>query len=133
MALQAHVLGGVASGAEQGRRNGRPLWGALDVPVQTSDGHVAVSASDDDLRLLCELCGVDADGRLRHDLEQEVAKSMAGDRTAAWAQRLGDAGIGCEPVATDLTAVAADPRLASLFEPLAAQCRAPASPWLLTT
>ena len=128
MALQAHVLDGLRSGAEVGRRQGRPRWGPLDVPVQASDGHVVVDAGDD-LRRLAHLCGVDRVER--PELELEVARRIGGGTVAEWEERLVAAGIRCAPVVTDLGALAEDPRLAPLLEPLAGSCRAPAAPWRL--
>ena len=131
MALQAHILDGVRSGAEDGRHRGRPVWGPLDVPVAAADGLLVVSAAGDDLALLCAACGVDPAGRDRRDVEAEVARCMAGAGVAEWTDRLAAAGVGCAPVVSDLASLPDDLRLAPLFEPLASTCRAPASPWLL--
>lgn len=131
MALQAHVLDGLASGAEVDRRRGRPVWGPLDKPVRGRDGWLVVdAASEDDLPLLCGLSGVDPAGD-RSTSERAVAEALGVGATAGWEERLTAAGLGCSQVATDLTGIADDPRLAPLFEPLAAACRAPASPWHL--
>lgn len=45
MALQAAVLGALRDGREDRRRGGRPVWSALDHPLQTSDGHVVMSVA----------------------------------------------------------------------------------------
>jgi len=132
MALQAHLLDDLRSGAETGRRQGRPLWGPLDIPVEARDGSLVISATDDDdLRRLCARFEIDSVDRLRPDLEHEVAKRFADGPVAEWEEKLAAAGIGVEPVVTDLAALPSDPRLAPMFEPLASTCRAPASPWLL--
>ncbi|MEO5678209.1 MAG: CoA transferase [Acidimicrobiales bacterium] len=129
MALQAHVLDGMAGGSEAGRHRGRPRWGPLDGPVPTGDGWLVIHlAGDDDLRQLGQLCGFPASGD-RADLEGAVTSRLATGSAAEWVGRLNGAGIGCARVATDLAAVAHDPALAAMFEPLAATCRAPASPW----
>ncbi len=131
MALQAHVLDGLAGGVEQGRRQGRPQWGPLDIPVRADDGWLVVEAgSDDDLHRLCELCGV-RPAVERSESERAVAEALSAGSAAVWEERVSAAGIGCSQVATDLGAVADDPHLAPLFEPLADTCRAPASPWRL--
>jgi len=131
MALQAHVLDDDHHAAGTFRRRGRPVWRALDVPVAASDGSVVIDADEAGLDRLCRLCGIDAGGRSRADLEDEVAKQIAGGTVAEWEERLACYGIGCEPVATDLAAIPDDPRLAPLFQPLAGSCRAPAAPWHL--
>ena len=130
MALQAHVLDGLATGAESGRRRGRPVWGVLDGPVAAKDGSLVVRVDDEELDRLCHLCGV-APGGARPERERRVAQQIADRSVASWQERLAAAGIGCSAVVTDLASLPADPRLAPLFEPLAAACRAPASPWLL--
>ena len=131
MALQAHVLEGLTAGSEEGRRRGRPRWGPLDVPIQADGGWIVVdAAAADDLRRLAAICGLRDDGD-RSAVEREVACALGTGSVADWERRLCSAGIGCTRVATDLAAVADDPQVAPLLEPLAASCRAPASPWLL--
>ncbi len=131
LALQAHVLDGLTTGSEDGRCGGRPRWGPLDVPIQAGDAWLVVDAAGaDDLRRLASVVGVTGDAN-RPALEREVARALASGSVADWEPRLGSAGIGCTPVATDLAAVADDPQVAPLLENLAASCRAPASPWQL--
>jgi len=130
MALQAHVVEGMAAGS--GGQDGRPQWGALDGPVAASDGSLVIRADEAaDLSRLCALCEVDSLNRSRCALENEVVKRLADSSVAELAEQLEVAGVASEPVMTDLAAVAGDRRLATLFEPLAGTCVAPASPWLL--
>ncbi|CAA9218084.1 MAG: hypothetical protein AVDCRST_MAG76-627 [uncultured Acidimicrobiales bacterium] len=131
MALQAHVLDGLTTGTEAGRRRGRPRWGPLDVPIQAGERWLVVdAAAPDDLRRLASVCGVSGDAH-GPALEGEVARALGRGSVGEWEQRLASAGIGCTPVATDLAAVADDPQVAPLLETLAGSCRAPASPWQL--
>jgi CoA:oxalate CoA-transferase len=132
LAAQAHVLSALASGREAaGRRGGRPAWSLLDRPVTTPGGALMVSVeSDDDLTRLGQVCGVQAaSSGPRATAEEAVAERLATRPADTWEDALVDAGLAATPVATDLVALASDPRLADLVEPLAASCRAPASPW----
>jgi crotonobetainyl-CoA:carnitine CoA-transferase CaiB-like acyl-CoA transferase len=130
MALQDHVLAGVESGAEIGRRRTRPLWGPLDHPLTAADGFLAVSLEgDDDLRRLEQVCGV-APGTASHDDGATIAAAIATGPVADWERALTDAGLVCGPVCTDLAQLVDDPRYGGLFEPLADESQAPASPWI---
>ncbi len=129
MALQAHVLDAMAAGKEDGRLQGRPVWGALDRPVATGDGLLAVSAEDDDdFARLCRRCDVDPSAAPRPALEDQIAARLAGGSAADWEEQLLDAGVPAARVCEDLAAVPADPRFAPLFEPVAGGV-APRSPW----
>ena len=105
------------------------MWGPLDLPLQASDGLLAVDAGGTDVGRLGAACGVDdlAGGRGTAAVMQRIAERPV----AEWEERLAAAGIGCARVATDLAALPRDPRLATLFESLGATCRAPAAPWRL--
>jgi crotonobetainyl-CoA:carnitine CoA-transferase CaiB-like acyl-CoA transferase len=130
MALQAHVLEGLARGKEDGRRDGRPLWGVLDRPIATTDGMLVVSAEDDDsFRRLCALCGEDPGGAPRGSAEARLASRLGRGTAAQWEARLVDAGIAAARVSEDLAAVPSDPRLSELFEPVDPEGLAPRSPW----
>lgn len=132
MALQAHVLDGIVDGGDPGRRRGRPVWGALDVPVATSDGYIVVDAGDRETqRRLGELYGLDLDGP-GAPLDVRVAERIGVDPSDAVVRRLTEAGIGCAAVTTELAALATDPAVAAMFETLAADCRAPSTPWAFT-
>ena len=131
MALQAHVIDGLLADGETGRHGGRPLWGPIDVPVRASDGLLVVSAGDESILDLCDLCGVEPGARSRGELERDVVDRMAAAPRAVWLERLSAAGIGCEAVVSDLAGLPGDAALGPLFEPLVEPCRAPASPWLL--
>ncbi len=134
MALQAHLLNDLAAGHEHGRRQGRPLWGPLDGPIRASDGWLVVEAPhEQDVRQLSDLCGLRSDGADRLAVEQEITTMMATGPVTGWVARLTSVGLACEPVATDIATMADEPQLASLLEPLAANCRAPASPWQIGT
>lgn len=129
MALQAHVLEAMVGSKEDGRQRGRPVWGALDRPVATAEGLLAVSAEDDEaFARLCRRCDVDRDAAPRAALEAHVANRLAGATATAWEERLLDAGVPAARVCQDLAAVPADPRFAPLFEPVASGV-APQAPW----
>lgn len=129
MALQAHVLNALASGAEDGRRAGRPLWGPLDLPLETEEGFLVVDAADEDtFARLCAAAGAGA--RLeRGAAERGVAGRLREGSAERWVQRLLAAGVPAAAAPNDLRSVAADPRLEPLFEPLPEGGLAPASPW----
>ena len=130
MALQAHVLDDIAQGKEEGRRQGRPLWGILDRPVATADGMVAMSVDDDEgFRRLCRLCHLDPAGASRAATEAQLATRLLDGTAAEWEQLLLDAGVPSAVVCESLATVPADPRLAHLFEPVGIGGLAPRSPW----
>jgi crotonobetainyl-CoA:carnitine CoA-transferase CaiB-like acyl-CoA transferase len=132
MALQAHVLSALAAGTESGRRHGRPLWEPLDRPLETADGWLVLTVSDDEgFARLCRACGVDPRRGRRPDAEAAIAQCLPGAPAAVWEERLSEVGIPCVavPAGSDAAAVARDPRLAELLEPLAGTSVAPASPW----
>ena len=131
MALQAHVLDGIAAGKEDGRCNGRPVWGPLDRPVRSAEGWLAVAVdSDERSDRLCEACGVDPAGRSRAATEARAADVLGGGTADEWEHALSARGIPAVRVAEDLTDVAADARLSDLFEPVGdGGAVAPRSPW----
>ena len=130
MALQAHVLAGMAGDKEDGRRNGRPVWGILDRPVATDDGMLVVSVEDDEsFRRLCLLCDVDPAAGPRATIEPRLVARLAEGTAARWEDVLVDAGIPAARVCEDLAAVPADPRFEELFEPVGTEGVAPRSPW----
>lgn len=123
MSLQAHVLEGIAQGREERRRGGRPLWGPLDRPVPTTDGTLVVTIDDDHaLNLLCEACGASPAGASRAGIEQRLATRLGDGAARDWEEMLIGAGIPCAVACDDLAALPADPRFATLFEPV---CRSP--------
>lgn len=132
MTLGAHVVDGVAVGREKGRRLGRPVWGPLDLPVVTGDGHLVVSIADAGaFERLCKVCDVDPHIGTRTAAELLLAERMGAGSATVWKNRLEDEGITCAVVATDLASSVSDPLLSPLFEPLCGSCAAPASPWQL--
>ena len=129
MSVQAHVLEDMEARKENGRRDGRPVWGILDRPVSTAEGTVAVTAVDDEsFRRLCRLCQVDPSDAPRAATEQRVADTLAGGTAAGWEELFTATGIAAAMVAEDLAGVAADPRMVELFEPVGGGV-APRSPW----
>lgn len=130
MSLQAHVLEAMAAGPEEQRRHGRPLWGPLDHPIDTTDGVLVVTAEGDALDRLCRLCGVNAGP----GADQAVAERLAAGPARQWEGQLVDAGVACAVIEPDedLAALTTDPRLANLFEPLAGTSVVPRSPWSFT-
>lgn len=130
MTLQSHVLEALAAGRENGRRNGRPVWRATDRPLATSDGFIAIDAADDDaFAALCRVAGVDPAAGSAQQSEAAIAGRIAAATSLTWERELGAAGVPCAAVCTDLSALARDPGLDSLFEPIGEACRAPAAPW----
>lgn len=129
-ALQAHVLDDITSGREKGRRDGRPCWGILDRPVATAAGLLTVGVDEDEsFRRLCDVCGVDSEGSTRAATEQVLADKLTAAPASAWEERLCAAGVPAAIVCENLAAVPADPRLATLFEPVGIGGLAPRSPW----
>ncbi len=131
MALQAHVLDRLARGQEEGRRGGRPQWGPLARPVAAADAAVVMTVEDDEAyRRLCELCEV-VPGESPATTSAALLEGIAGRPALWWEERLTELGIPCAvlPDELDPGSLPADPRLAGLFETLAEECRAPASPW----
>lgn len=128
MTLQHHILREQASGRERGRRDGRPLWGPLDVPLPTAEGHVMLSAGNDErLRHVAETCGVNqAAGR---ELRAAIARRLAARPGEEWERLLLDAGIPCGLVCTDVKELARRPRLDGCLESLPGTTWAPSAPW----
>ena len=130
MALQAHVLDAMAADKEEGRREGRPVWGVLDRPIVTADGTLVVTVEDDDaFRRLCQVCEVDPAGAPRAGTEERLAACLATGPGAGWAELLPRAGIPAAVVAEHVATVPADPRVSDLFEPVGIGGLAPRSPW----
>lgn len=130
MSLQEHVIEGIVHGKGTGRRQGRPLWGALDRPVPTADGTVVMSVEDDEhFRRLAEVCGIDPSGAPRATVEQRMAAHLAQGTAAAWEEQLTGAGVAAAAVCKSLADVAADPRFSHLLEAVETGGLAPRSPW----
>jgi crotonobetainyl-CoA:carnitine CoA-transferase CaiB-like acyl-CoA transferase len=130
MALQAHVFEGMEAGQEEGRQAGRPVWGPLDTPVDTADGTLVVTADDDDrLRRLCEVCEVSAGAASRREVEVMAVERLRLGSAPAWDKLLTEAGVPSAVAGVDLSALAADPVLQGLYEPLGGAARAPRAPW----
>jgi crotonobetainyl-CoA:carnitine CoA-transferase CaiB-like acyl-CoA transferase len=134
MTLQSPVLEALAAGREEGgRRTGRPVWGAVDRPLQASDGFVVLSADDEpSFERLCAALDVDAAGTSRADAERQVVKRMRSSPAAQAEELLVGAGIPCAVSCTDPADLPADPRLSALFESLGGTAQVPASPWHFT-
>lgn len=133
MTLQAHVLEPLAVGREEGRRQGRPVWGPLDQAIATGDGFLALTVvGTEDLRRLCEVCDVDARTASTPTVEALVVERLAEDTASAWERRLVEASVPCAVVQADLAALPADPRFSNLFEPLGGPALAPGHPWALS-
>ncbi len=130
MALQTHVLEGVAGGGEVGRRQGRPVWGPLDHPLECPDGTLVVSVDGEDaLARLSDLCGIRADSGPRHVVEAGLAAHLGAGPAEKWDALLADIGVPNAVASTDLSTMHADGRFAALFVPLSGSCFAPAAPW----
>lgn len=130
MALQAHALEAMEAGRESGRQNGRPLWGPLDQPVATAEGHLAVSAErDDELARLAQACGASPGGQGRLRLEEAVVRALRRRAAPDWEAALVAAGLPCATVTESLSELTGRPGLAVLFEPLGGTSRVPGTPW----
>jgi crotonobetainyl-CoA:carnitine CoA-transferase CaiB-like acyl-CoA transferase len=133
MALQAHVLDAMAEGTEEGRRDGRPLWTSLDHPIPTADGHVVLSAGDDESLGRLRQLYVDGPSRAlgEADVERGICVRIRESVAATEEKRLLDAGIPAAVVCGDLADVPADPRFAGMFEPVGIgdAAVAPRTPW----
>lgn len=134
MSLQAHVLEAILTGAEKGRRGGRPVWGLLDRPLPTADGTLVVSVEDDeDMRRMCAVCGVDPGEAGRGGVERLLVQRIAGRSARHWEERLNTAGVASAEACADPGTLPDDPRLAGLFEPLAGAASIPRPPWRLVS
>lgn len=129
MALQGDVLQDLAGGGERGRRCGRPAWSAVDQPLRTADGYLAVAADAGSRGRLHRLCGVDPSSPTP---EARLRDVLAGASSRGWESKLIDAGIPCAVVREDLASMPLDPLLGSHLEPVSEGCWAPASPWSFT-
>lgn len=130
MSLQEHVLDDMARGKEEGRRDGRPVWGTLDRPVPTADGDLMISADDDEsFGRLCRLLEVDPAGAPKDLTDRRLYVRLRESVAADSEHLLLGAGIAAAVVCADLADVPADPRLSELFEPVGMGGLAPRSPW----
>lgn len=130
MSLQAHVLDAFCRGHKDGRRQGRPVWGPLDRPLSTADGVLVLSVDDDEIfSRVCRIGRVDPTAGSRTATEQRLLARIGAGRAPDWENLLLEAGVPCAVVATDLAAVAAEPRLADLFEAIGSGAMVPRSPW----
>lgn len=126
MALQGEVLQDLAGGTERGRRCGRPLWSALDQPLRTADGYLAVASDGDAHRRFRRAFGVDTSAA---DAQSTLATLLAADASRAWEARLQDAGIACVIVREDLATIPLDATLRSSLEQVGPDCWVPGPPW----
>ncbi len=130
MSVQAHVLDDMARGQEDGRRDGRPVWGVLDRPVPTAASDIMVSADNDaDYARLCALYRVVGPTAPPDLTDRRILVRIRESIAAETESALLDAGIPAAVVCDDLAEVPADPRFAALFEPVGGTCVAPRSPW----
>lgn len=126
LALQDDVIEGIVSGHEKGRREGRPLWSALDRPLATVDGYLTLGIDNAGaFRRICGVCDTDP----RHATPGALALQISLASGDHWEKLMADAGVPCAVVCTDLAELPSDRRLADLFEVLADTCQAPRSPW----
>ncbi len=132
LALQPHLTGTPAV-EDPARHADRPAWGVLDRPIATADGYLQVEVGDDDaLHRLAGLCGVRGGATGPASLQREVAACLASRPAAAWVPLLGDAGVACAPVCTDLAELAGDPSMSHFFEEVRG-CRLPTAPWTFSS
>jgi len=132
MAVQSHVLHGVGTRQEVGRRQGRPVWGPLDRPLACPDGSLVVSIDNDDAFVrLSELCEVDPAHDRRPIVEARLADHLRAGPAGKWEELLAEGGVPCAVASTDLSEMHADSRFSALFERLSETCFAPAGPWAM--
>lgn len=133
LTLEAHVLRAMAQRQENGRRLGRPLWGALQRPIATADGFLVLDAQGEQkLGRVAEVCGLRAPAS-GGSLEARIAERLRTRPAAAWESMLNDAGIPAVAVRRDLCTLPDDPRAAGLLERVDGACWVPRSPWRFDT
>ncbi|GAA1421073.1 hypothetical protein GCM10009601_20640 [Streptomyces thermospinosisporus] len=124
MALQSQA--GSARGSSP-RTAGRPRWNPLDEPLETADGHLAITVAEGaGRRALGEALGMP----LHDGNEARLAERFREAPAAHWEKVLNEAGIPAAEVHDDLAALVHDERLAPLFEPFEDGGQAPAAPWV---
>ncbi|HEX6903890.1 MAG TPA: CoA transferase [Thermoanaerobaculia bacterium] len=129
LTLQGHVLQGMAVGREDGRRQGRPLWGILDRPLATAEGFLILEAAGERaLKIVSGVCGLDAGGCL----ERRIAERLRARPAAEWEPEFNAAGIPAAAVRSDLATLPEDPRAAGLLEHADGACWLPGAPWRFT-
>lgn len=133
ISLHAHALEAYSSGEEGSRREGRPMWTPWDVPLQTADGLIFVTISDEAaLERLREACGIDGQRRSGEDIVNSVAKRLRSRPAREWQQILLAAEIPCGAVCTDLSELPTNPLLKGCLEPVE-DAWMPSTPWRFTT
>jgi crotonobetainyl-CoA:carnitine CoA-transferase CaiB-like acyl-CoA transferase len=130
MALQRHVLRTMSGGQEAGRRQGRPLWGQLDQPLETADGLLMIVAEDAPTRArLARIVGLTPSEGLAQ--EQRIAERLHTRSASEWVALLSEASVPAAVVRTDLADAPRDPLLVDLLESIDDACWVPAAPWQL--
>lgn len=123
LALETHALDAVAQSGERSRSIERPLWGLLDVPLQTAAGLLALTVEgDDQLSHLCRVSGS------RKGREQSVVKRLREHTAPEWERILSNAGLPAGKVCVDLADLNKDRRMRTLLQPMD-HCVVPAPPW----
>lgn len=125
MAAQDHVLRAVPHGRGQARPFNRPRRvKALDAPIATADGFLAISVPNDStFHLLCGLCDIP-----RPFTETELIGRFATRSATDWESLLLSEGVSCAVVATDLMSIVATPSFQHHFE-RAGKALVPTTPW----
>jgi crotonobetainyl-CoA:carnitine CoA-transferase CaiB-like acyl-CoA transferase len=103
-----------------------PVWGPLDRPLPTADGHLVVCVRDDsERRALAAACGVP-----RGSSDAAIADALCSRGGASeWEERLAVDGVAAARVRTPAE-LPGDPRVRALLEPLdTAGGSAPGAPW----
>lgn len=130
MAMQAHVLNALGNHQEEGRFQGRPLWGPLDRPIETAYGFLVLGIKgNEQIRRLGETFGGIAGPNGSISTEAMLVNLFTSDTAAAWEQPMLDAGVPYAVACTDLASLPGDPRFERLFEPLGGSGHAPCGPW----
>jgi hypothetical protein len=115
----------VAAGRDDGRDGGAPLWGPLDRPIATGEGHLVVSARERSARHeLAAACGA-APGAS----DEQLARRLGRGAAAEWEDCLTARGVPAARVREDLAALPLDARVGGSLEALAGGGCAPAPPW----
>lgn len=123
--LQRDLLRAIAAGREVGRLRGRPLWGALDEPLATSDGWIALDARGARPRRSLARALALPDDASEDDVARRLARLAADDAL----QLARSAGIEGAVACDDLRALCEDPDVAARVRRLDDGCRVLAAPW----
>ncbi len=129
LTLQNYVLQAMLKEEESGRHMGRPMWGALDQPLEAADGYlIATVQSDNDRRRLAQICGIKT-GVADLPRDRQIVKQLRSRSALQWVELLLASGIPSAVIRTDLSSLAEDRRTARYLEKVEDACWLPTPPW----